>query len=324
MTKRFLVIGDNHLDSHSPSLSLRLDSYMETCLMELLECLQIARAMKVDFCVFLGDIFNRIEVGGACRNRAIEVLSKDEDGNPWPFKKYVVIGNHDVANNLHYLNKSALQTLLSSNVIELVDQIEDLPVYLLHYDTELDETIRSGALMHYEDAKIFFAHSSVTDKPALFSHVLFKDIYFPPSAKIFFSGHIHHPMEDINEDGVRFFNPGSIGRTDSTQTHSPQVLLVQYDFETDKCSHKYFKLKNSLPHDIIFDIDRKKKIKDTNLHTEKFIEAMNDIEIDDLISADIEKDFISFANKKEVKENVIKIVVDSINTIKTGGKIHDD
>ena len=58
MIKRFLIIGDNHLDSKTP-LS-RLDNYMETCLQELLETLQIAKANKVDYYILLGDIFNRI------------------------------------------------------------------------------------------------------------------------------------------------------------------------------------------------------------------------------------------------------------------------
>ena len=77
--KRFLVVGDNHLDSKSPSS--RLDNYMEAGLMELKETLKIAKATNCDYYILLGDLFHRIDVGGECRNRAIEILASDE-GEP--------------------------------------------------------------------------------------------------------------------------------------------------------------------------------------------------------------------------------------------------
>ena len=84
MKKRFLIIGDNHLDSKTPQS--RLDNYMLAGLSELEETLKIARAAQVDYYILLGDVFHRIDVGGECRNRALEILSKDESGKSWGFE----------------------------------------------------------------------------------------------------------------------------------------------------------------------------------------------------------------------------------------------
>jgi DNA repair exonuclease SbcCD nuclease subunit len=317
MKKRFLIVGDNHLDSQTPQS--RLDNYMESSLMELSETLKIAKAVKADYYILLGDVFNRIEVGGACRNRAVEILASN-DGEPWPFKKYVCVGNHDIAHNPSYIGKSALQTLLSAGVLECVDFIEEADVRFLHFTPDLDERLRKGELMNYFN-KIYFCHASIVNKPSRFEHVLFSDLIWRDTTKIICSGHIHSPMEATSECGVKFFNPGSIGRTKIEESHAPQVLLIEYDYDTDKFAYKYFKLKNSLNYDVVFDLDKSKQRKTDNKNTEMFIKSVTNITVGDTVSSDIEVDFRTFAKNKNVKDkDIIEAVVDTINLIKTGGK----
>lgn len=317
MKKRFLIVGDNHMDSKTPQS--RLDNYMESSLMELSETLQIAKAAKADYYILLGDVFNRIEVGGECRNRALDILSSD-DGKPWPFEKYVVIGNHDIAHNPSYIGKSALQTLISANVIKEGFANEDLSLSFYHFTPKLDEQLLDGILKD-DPSKIIFLHASIMDKPSRFDHVLFKDLQVHKNTKLIISGHIHAPMEAAREDGVKFFNPGCLGRTEVSEQHAPQVLLIQYDYDSNDIAHKYFTLKNSLKADVIFDIDKSKQKKQDNKNTEAFISAVTNISISDTTSGDMEQDFRSFAENRNVNDSVIKTVIETINIIKTGGTL---
>ena len=317
MKIKFLIAGDKHLDSRSPQS--RLDNYMESGLMELLETLQIAEAVKADEYISLGDVFDRIEVGGECRNRALEILSSN-GGKPWPFKKTVVIGNHDIAHNPSYIGKSALQTLISANAINVGERNEELSTSFYHFTPQLDDQLRSGVLKH-DPSKIIFLHVSIVDKPSRFEHVLFKDLQLNEKTKIIISGHVHAPMESVREDGVRFFNPGCIGRTSVDERHAPKVLLLQYDYSNDTFAYKYLTLKNSLKSDVIFDIDKSDKNKQQSKNTEAFISAITNISISDVTSGNIEKDFRAFAEEGKVNENIIKTAIDAIKIIKTGGTL---
>lgn len=319
MTKRFLVIGDNHLDSNTPTS--RLDNYMEAGLMELQEILRIAKAAKVDFCVFLGDIFNRIEVGGKCRNRALEILASD-NGEPWNFEKYLVIGNHDIAHNPNNLEKSAAQTLISAGVLKCYDTIPDLPVRFWHFTPDLDAKLSEGILDSY-DEKIMFLHASITDKPLIFEHVLFEDLKVNPNTKLIFSGHIHKKMT-AEKDGVKFFNPGSVGRPEISadyEKNKVSVLLCQYDFDTDVFKTKEVELKYSLAYDIIFDLDANKKKKIENKNTELFIDEITNVSMESEISSNIIEDLILFANKGNVDKKISDMAVKAVNIIKTGGEL---
>jgi DNA repair exonuclease SbcCD nuclease subunit len=314
MKKKFLVVGDNHLDSKNPKS--RVDNYLESSLMELKETLQIAKAAKVDYYILLGDVFDRIEVGGICRNKVLEILL-DDDGLPWPFQKYVVMGNHDLNHNPQYLEKSALETLIKSKAVKCGFGPVDNLFAIYNFSPTLDEQLRNGLLKN-ESSKILFLHASITDKPSRFEHVLFDDLELHKDTKLVCSGHIHSPMESKNQNGVKFFNPGCVGRTEIGENHSPQVLFIQYDTDTDEIVHKYFKLKNSMPHDLIFDIEGAKNKKFNDKNAEMFINSVTSTSFSDKMSHDVEKDFIIFAENRKINKNVINTVINAINLIKTG------
>ena len=317
MKKKFLIVGDNHLDSKSPKS--RVDNYLETSLMELRETLQIAKAAKVDYYILLGDVFDRIEVGGVCRNKALETLLSD-DGEPWPFEKYVVMGNHDLNHNPYYLEKSALDTLIKSRAVKCYSEQVDNLFSFYHFTPQLDAQLREGVLQD-DPSKIIFLHASITDKPSRFEHVLFDELLLNKNTKLVCSGHIHSPMESTNANGVRFFNPGCVGRTKIDEKHNPQVLWIQYDTETDEISHKYFKLKNSMAYDIIFDIEGALGRKFDNKNAEMFINSVTSASFAENMSHDIEKDFIMFAENRKISKDVIDMVIKTINEFKTGADI---
>jgi DNA repair exonuclease SbcCD nuclease subunit len=318
MIKRFLVVGDNHLDSKTPQS--RVDNYMEAGLMELQETLRIAKAAKCDYYILLGDIFNRIDVGGECRNRTIEILASDE-GEPWPFEKYLVVGNHDIAHDPDKMEKSAAQSLVSAGIVKCVDCIPGL-MRFKHFTPTLDQELRDG-ILETHDEKIIFLHASITDKPLIFDHVLFDDLKVNPSTKLLFSGHIHRKMT-ASKDNVTFFNPGSVGRPEISSDYEKNkvsVLLCQYDFDSDIYKTKEVELKYSLPFDVIFDVDANKKKKAENKNTELFIDEITNVSMENEISSNIIEDLILFATKGNVPTKVSDMAVKAVNIIKAGGEL---
>lgn len=313
MKKKFLVVGDNHLDSSQPRS--RIDNYLETCLMELQETLEIAEEKNVDYYVLLGDLFNKIEVGGKCRNRTLELMSDSK----WLFDKYVVVGNHDVAHNLSNLPKSALQTLITAGAVKYAEQIENLPVRFFHFTKELDDALNNGILKHYND-KILFMHASIVEKPMVFNHVLFDDLVTHPDTRLIFSGHIHRQM-NCKRENLEFVNPGSVGRPCISQDYEKtkvKVAYLEYDFGTDKYNIEYIQLKYSLPYDVVFNIEESRLSKFNKKSTEKFLETISGSDID-AMSPDIIEDIIKFGNKKTVDKNVVDEVINTLNNLKTGG-----
>ena len=314
--KRFLVVGDNHLDTKTPRY--RVDDYLETGLAELEETLLIAEATKTDYYILLGDVFNRIDVGGECRNRAINILASN-NGVPWSFKKYIVVGNHDIAHNPNFMIKSAIQSLVSAGVVNYEEYIENLPVKFFHFEPDLDEKLKKGELENYTQ-DIIFLHASIVDKPTRFDHVLFSDLKAHPNTKLIISGHIHSPMESENNK-TRFINPGSLGRSEVTENHQPHVLLFQYDFDLKTYEHKYLKLKNSLPFDVVFDIEKSTQKKDDDKHTEMFIQTVTNVELEEVVTGNLANDFMIFAQKRNMNDDIINIVINTMNVIKTGGNL---
>lgn len=320
MTKKFLIVGDNHLDSRTPIS--RIDNYMESGLMELRETLQIAEEAKCDYYILLGDVFNRIEVGAECRNKAVEILVSNE-GVPWSFEKFLVVGNHDTAHDPDKLDKSTVQTLVSAGAVKHVETIPELPVRFFDFDPLLDEKLNSGMLLEY-DEKIIFLHASITDKPLLFDHVLFSDLQINPQTKLLFSGHIHRKMQAVNENGVMFINPGSVGRPEMSQDYEKtkvSVTLLKYNFETDEYKTREVNLKYSLPYDVVFDIENMKKQKQESINTEKFIQAITDETIVIEYSSNISDDLRKFAKEKKVADKVANKAVEVLDIIKTGGTL---
>lgn len=319
MIKRFLIVGDNHMDSKTPSS--RLDNYMEATLMELTETLRIAKAGKCDYYILLGDVFNRIEVGGECRNRALEILASDE-GEPWPFEKYVVVGNHDIAHDPDKLEKSALQTLISAGAVKCAETLGDLPVRFFHFNPFLDKELNDGMLLRYND-KIMFMHASIVDKPTMFDHVLFSDLVAHEDTRLIFSGHIHRKME-ANKGNLSFINPGSLGRPEISNDYEKSkvsVVLLQYDFDTDEYNTRTFELKYSAPYDVVFDLDRNRQKKSENKNTELFLDSITNTTVESKISSNISDDLVAFAKSRNVDKSVIAMAKSAIEIFKTGGEL---
>ena len=88
--KKVLFIGDNHISDKTPEN--RSDDYLTATINKLKECVEIAEELKVDALVFLGDFFDRRVEGPTAVNASIKTLMTQDNGKPWSFPKYIVVG----------------------------------------------------------------------------------------------------------------------------------------------------------------------------------------------------------------------------------------
>jgi hypothetical protein len=131
-------------------------------------------------------------------------------------------------------------------------------------------------------------------------------------------------MSAVNSNGARFYNPGSLGRPEISSDYEKNkvgVMLFSFDFSNNRFGEKFIELKDSLAYDIVFDLDRNKKNKIENKNTEMFIETVTNVSMDDTISSDINADLKTFAEKRNVSNDVINVAINTINLIKTGGEL---
>lgn len=235
---RVLFIGDTHANDKTPEW--RSDNYLDACVCELAEALAVAREHGCDAVVHLGDVFHRLEPSGECRNRILKTFQQDEAGRPWPFRKFVVLGNHDIRSHADNLERSALGTLIWAGAVECADADEGLRLGFGHFQVGIEDRLRDGWLVG-QTPLIWALHAMVVTRKVMFAHVLFDDIPLDPSCRLVVAGHYHPPLTQVRADGVRFVNPGSVCRLSlkaDELTRQPAVLLVDYaldgsDFQTE-------------------------------------------------------------------------------------------
>ena len=225
---RVLFIGDTHANDKTPEW--RSDNYLDACVSELAEALAVARERGCDAVVHLGDVFHRLEPSGECRNRILKTFQQDEAGRPWPFRKFVVLGNHDIRSHTDNLGRSALGTLIWAGAVECVDSDEGLRLGFGHFHVGIEDRLRDGWLVG-QTPLIWALHAMVVTRKVIFAHVLFEDIPLDASCRLVVAGHYHPPLAQVRADGVRFINPGSVCRLSlkaDELTRQPAVLMVDY------------------------------------------------------------------------------------------------
>lgn len=316
MKKRFLFIGDNHCDT---KVSSRIDDYLQACVQETKECLLIAKKLQVDAAIFLGDVFNKMEVRGECRNAILSTLASHK-GEPWPFRKFVVVGNHDIGSKPHWIHKSSLGTLIKANVLECVDEVPEYKMKFLHFTPHLDANLASG-LCTDMDYSIIAAHASVSTQPLIDQdYILFKKLELHDNTKLFFSGHIHAAMEQTRTDGKCFINPGNVGRNSLKKeniSRDIQVVAVEFDYDTNTFERKYFKLSSSKPANEIFDLERHAEEKAQEQRTQEFISEIYEFSNTAQYSNDAIEDLRLYAKQNAVDPKVLQIMIETLQAVQS-------
>lgn len=316
--KRVLFVGDNHIDEKTPEN--RTDNYLEAVLRKLKECLVFAETEKLDAVVFLGDVFDKREVGPLARNGTLEILLSQSNGDPWSFKKYVVVGNHDIQSS-HPLENSSLGTLIQAGAFIKTDHAEELNISFAHFYNDLDLDISNGALANYP-AMIWACHASFYDAPTMHdsSVVLFNDTKLHDETKIVISGHIHKPMEMKRADGKIFVNPGCIGRRSANKDNfnrDLKVFLLEYDVNGTIHNMDYVLIESAKHHTEVFKVEEIELKKAEKQEAKEFLKQITAIKSNNWTYTSFEdkiEKIKEFCIQSNVDQKVTDIIIDALNT----------
>jgi DNA repair exonuclease SbcCD nuclease subunit len=314
MGLKVLFMGDNHCDSLQPPW--RTDNYCLTTSQELLESLEIARDNSCDAFVLLGDVFNRAEVGGECRNLVLKTLKKGNNGDGWPFPIYVVVGNHDIAHDPSNLGKSALGTMIDADLLIKTDYDDDLGIAFGHFVPHNTKLIKEGELMK-EPALIWAVHASVTTRSIHGDFVLFEDVPLAKKTKLLIAGHVHFPMDQVRKDGKRFINPGNVGRYDATKDNINReinVLLVDYERDGSRIDTQLIPLKTCLPGKDIFKIDKIQKKKDKKAEEMQFIKQTG--KLSGWVNVSSGDKYVTLRQSGKIKKLDVRVVDKAVETLR--------
>lgn len=313
---RVLFIGDNHCDSATPPS--RCDDYCIASAEELQECLEIARDQNCDAVVLLGDVFNRMEVGGRSRNKVLRVTASGNNGAAWPFPIFVTVGNHDIAHDPANLDDSALGTLIAAGTVKKVDYDDDLGIAFGHFVPHFEQHMADGMLMKVP-ALIWSVHGSITTQPVFGKYILFNDLPLSKKTRLVVAGHIHFPMEETRQDGVRFVNPGNVGRYQATKENMNReirVLLVDYERDGSRIDLEYIPLKSALPADQVFHVKRIQEKKDKDAEEVQFIKQVGQLSgWVNMASGDKYQSLRESGTIKKIDDRVVDVAVDTLREV---------
>jgi DNA repair exonuclease SbcCD nuclease subunit len=282
MHKKICIVGDPHIDNKQPVG--RLDSYMESSLADLKCTLMIAQESKCDAIVFLGDMFDRKQVNAEVTSKLIQILNANDYGEPWPFKKYTLLGNHDIENTMSNLDKSSFWTLIVSGCVEYVKEVPELGLVFEHWHGRIEETITDGIFRDY-DYPIVCAHAYIADQPTQFvsTSILADSFAVNPKTRLITAGHFHFEMDVMRDDNTRFVNPGSLSRRNfkiEDANKKIKVAIVEYDLEGTYLDVKYEDVYTAQPYDIIFDLDKREEVKAIKEEIKAFTKSLTEFNFD--------------------------------------------
>ncbi len=315
-----MIVGDLHNDNKQPRM--RKDDYCRACLDELNEIIDIGEQNKVDYILFLGDIFHRIDPSGTCRNGVIKALQRSTR------RKLVVVGNHDVSNTFSSLMISALGTLIIDGHLEFQEYVPEFGLGLLHYTDGIHDNIYNGAAKAHP-AIIWAAHAYIV--PSQFfdaDHVLFDEMPLNPECKLVAVGHLHTPIELVRYDKVQLINPGSIGRPKASAEHlgrQPKVLMVKYTVESggSDLQHKYIELSCSRPPEEIFHLEDATEQRVNRKRAKEFVKQVSQISAWSQ-GEDKYKSLRNSGKQKEVPDEIIDIAESALRAANEGHAMIND
>ena len=310
-----MIVGDNHCKDKNPVN--RVDVYWETSTVEFLETLQIAEQNKVDYVVYLGDIFDQRIAGPKTRNTLIKYLTAQPDGSPWSFRKFVVVGNHDIESSYPLL-ESDLGALVEAGLLEKTDFCEEYGIAFAHFNPDIEEQIEKGLFLSH-NAILWACHAAVSDKPNnLYRTVLFEDIPLNDTTQVVFAGHIHMPMSCERSDGKMFINPGAVGRTSAKKDNIERdvyVVMLDYDLDGNTYEIKYLPIKSALPAHLVFRLDEIKEEKQVKKELQEFVKQTASFKSGSWSYTTTEDKIIAlrdFAKDKNVDDEVVEIAVNAM------------
>ena len=215
-------IPDVHLQEYSPRS--RKDNY-PTVVLEKLEYIVNLVNKNDGTCIFMGDIFNAVNMPMIYMYRCIDTFKKF---NKTP---YTVIGNHDMPrNNQEMMDRSPLGLLEKVGLINYLDTLlldDKVAIKGFHYadyPTPIETNLKKICVAHMFYENGFDEAHSLRVKDCL---ELGYDYY------ILGHDHTRYPLEE--NKNYKLFRIGSLtrGSANENQMIRDEVYILEYDTETD-------------------------------------------------------------------------------------------
>ena len=228
MSKIYFV-PDVHLQEYSPRS--RKDSYPTTILEKLEYVVNVVNENN-GICIFLGDIFNAVNLPMNYFYRVVDVFKKF---NKVPL---IITGNHDIPrNNPEMMDRSPLGLLINTGLAEELQHLEiegKVVVNGFHYTQDIQPASQLTSTIS-PMKKICVAHVFFEDKFAE-NHNLKVEDCVKLGYDYYVLGHLHKPMEDTKVGDSMIYRIGSLSRGTASQDQLDRdnVYILEYDTLLDK------------------------------------------------------------------------------------------
>ena len=228
MSKIYFV-PDVHLQEYSPRS--RKDSY-PTTILEKLEYIVNVVNENNGICIFLGDIFNAVNLPMNYFYRVVDVFKKF---NKVPL---IITGNHDIPrNNPEMMDRSPLGLLINTGLAEELQHLEiegKVVVNGFHYTQDIQPASQLTSTI-IPMKKICVAHVFFEDSFAE-NHNLKVEDCVKLGYDYYVLGHLHKPMEDVKVGDSTIYRIGSLSRGTASQDQLDRdnVYILEYDTLLDK------------------------------------------------------------------------------------------
>lgn len=316
-----IQVGDIHMKGKKPEN--RKDEYKYTIIEKIKEIIELAYKKKADAIFLLGDIFDSHTVSNSTFALLYNILKESK------VPIYAVVGNHDeLGESLRSYKDGSLGLLEELGALIVLQDNEKyyfikenikMQVTVKNYDAgmELDKdnyiAIKENECTH----AIHLVHGYLAEKPLIFQHTLINSIWDKTEANVTYAGHYHLPF-DIEHEGKRFINSGSISRVKASlsEFRMPNIT-IQTIKQNGELSIEYYGIKCAKnPEDVL---DRS-KIEEENKKQEKrelFIVKTGQIK-DKLKNTKINAYAVmeNLATETNVRQEVINDAVDELSDAK--------
>ena len=225
---KILFIPDVHLQEHSPRS--RKDNYPQVVLDKLAWVADYANKEKA-MVIFLGDVFNAVNMPMIYMYRCIEVFKKF---NQVP---YAIMGNHDIPrNNQDLMDRSPLGLLEKVGLVNYLQHLEvggSVVIEGFHYTQPLAPT-KQLTESRVPAKKICVAHVFYENK-FIEDHNLTISDALELGYDYYVLGHDHTCYEDIITKKYKVYRVGSLTRGSSNENQMTRdvVSILEYDTNLD-------------------------------------------------------------------------------------------
>ena len=219
---KIIFVPDVHLQEYSPRS--RKDNYPSVVLDKLKWVVDYVNKKKA-ICVFLGDVFNAVNLPMIYMYRCIDVF---KGFNKVP---YCIIGNHDVPrNNQELMDRSPLGLLEKVGLVNYLQELDVDGVELrgFHY-TQSITPVKNPDSKSVCVAHVFYENSF--DE----AHSLKNTDCLKLGYSYYVLGHDHTPYKLIETPKFQVYRIGSLtrGTANENQMARDEVFILEYDTKKD-------------------------------------------------------------------------------------------